>query len=90
MAEERTGVPVTEVVEYIHPNQWTSLDLFLYNYHTAETPATQRRGQFLFNYLFMQNPELADKIRGTSVDPFHQNTRIDACLAYVIQHWNSA
>jgi hypothetical protein len=36
----------------------------------------QRLGQALFNNLYRMHPELADSIRGTEVDPFHNNNKI--------------
>jgi len=35
-------------------------------------PSEWREGQAAFNYLFQDFPELAIKIRGTNLDPFHQ------------------
>ena len=37
-----------------------------------------RRGQALFNALAEVNPNKADRIRGTDIDPFFNNNRIKA------------
>ena len=36
----------------------------------------QRLGQALFNNLYKSHPELADSIRATDADPFHNNNKI--------------
>lgn len=45
-----------------------------------ETPRHRyiREGQHAFNLLSAFNPELADKIRGTDVDPYDINSRMPA------------
>jgi len=42
-----------------------------------------RRGQALFNALAEVNPNKADRIRGTDIDPFFNNNRIKAFLQEV-------
>jgi len=42
-----------------------------------------RRGQALFNAFAELNPEKADRIRGTDIDPFFNNGRIRAFLREV-------
>lgn len=36
----------------------------------------QRRGQAHFNVLYIGHPSIANMIRGTEVDPFHDNARL--------------
>ena len=43
--------------------------------------AMPRPGQALFNALAVIAPGFAEEIRGTDLDPFHDDTRIAACLA---------
>lgn len=43
----------------------------------------QREGQRAFNDLYNEYPEIADKIRGTLKDPFHQDSRLPAFKARV-------
>lgn len=40
----------------------------------------QRDGQFTFNLMYELRPDLANKYRGSDVDPFYDNSRIDAFL----------
>lgn len=46
-----------------------------------------RYGQVLFNVLFIKRPNLARKIRGGDLDPFHIANRVPAFLAYVEENW---
>ncbi len=43
----------------------------------------QRLGQCLFNSLYEFDPKLADSIRGTDKDPFHNNSVISTCLIHI-------
>jgi len=38
-----------------------------------------RKGQALFNILYIEYPDFADEIRGTIFDPFYDNNAIDKC-----------
>lgn len=42
-----------------------------------------RKGQVLFNKLHEINPELANSLRGSVVDPFYRDERIPAFLSEV-------
>lgn len=44
--------------------------------------AAQRPGQAVFNALAQVDPEFADRVRGTELDPFHDDTRIAGMLAW--------
>jgi hypothetical protein len=66
----------------------SALRAFLVLYHSTPTPAPLRRGQYLFNTLYTINPALAAEIRSGPLDPFYDDTRIDACLAHVILWWD--
>ena len=46
-----------------------------------------RCGQVLFNYLYTVNPDLADKIRGTELDPFYNDARIRDCINFLKSEW---
>jgi hypothetical protein len=51
--------------------------------YLAERPS-QRSGQAHFNWLFLEYPDLADRIRGDFVlDPFHVDDKLPAFLAVV-------
>lgn len=47
----------------------------------------QRKGQALFNYLFLVRPDLANAIQGSDLDPFYSDERIPACLSWLAQDW---
>lgn len=52
-----------------------------------KTERNQRNGQWMFNTLVEANPELATRIRGTKLDPFYDDKRIDEFLNFVGQNW---
>lgn len=54
-------------------------------YHKAN-PA-QRRGQALFNHLHDVRTDLAERIRGTNLDPFYDDSRLDDTLTWLHQQW---
>lgn len=60
---------------------------FLLEYHQSPTPPNQRRGQFLFNMLNVERPDLAANMRARDVDPFYRNDLIDRALAWIIANW---
>ncbi len=43
----------------------------------------QRKGQHMFNRLTQLNPVLADKVRGSIVDPFYNDKNIPGFMAFV-------
>ncbi|WP_332645081.1 hypothetical protein [Aeromicrobium sp.] len=47
-----------------------------------------RLGQTYFNVLTEARPELAEKVRGSIVDPFHQDARIGDFLVFVSDNWD--
>ena len=51
-------------------------DDFLKNY-------AWRKGQALFNAIFYIDQDLGNKIRGSEIDPFYQDERIDKCLDFL-------
>ena len=42
-----------------------------------------RRGQTMFNTLYIKYPDLASSIRGTPLDTFYDNTRIEDFLIWL-------
>ena len=48
-----------------------------------------RYGQTIFNALYFDHfdPEFADEIRGSDLDPFHDDGRADALLAALEKRW---
>lgn len=51
------------------------------------TQKEQRLGQFLFNKVAEADPDLANKITGSSKDPFYNNKNIKVFLDYVMEEW---
>ena len=47
-------------------------------------PKEYRKGQAYFNYLYDDNPQLANEIRGTNLDPFHRDDIIPKFLEFLI------
>lgn len=47
-----------------------------------------RRGQALFNACLELYPDIANQLRGTDCDPFHNDKRIDAFLGRVQERLN--
>lgn len=45
-----------------------------------------RRGQALFNALHKMHPDLANQIRGTSADPFHDDSRVQEFARAVMNY----
>lgn len=48
---------------------------------------SERTGQAAFNSLYEVRPELADEVRGTSLDPFYDNGKLSGFLAWVESEW---
>jgi len=46
-----------------------------------------RYGQWLFNELYEHNEKLGDEIRGTSSDPFYNDSRIPAFWQTIGSKW---
>jgi len=46
-----------------------------------------RLGQTYFNTLYDMNPDLANHIRGSNIDPFHNDSLIEDFESYVKDHW---
>lgn len=52
-------------------------------YHTV---GDERYGQAFFNVLYQVRPEIADEIRGTSLDPFYTGLSAETYL-FVQERW---
>ena len=46
-----------------------------------------RFGQIVFNYLEDVRPDLANKIRATEMDPFHNDKNMAALNEYLLENW---
>jgi hypothetical protein len=56
----------------------------------ADRTPDWRKGQTYFNVLREARPDLAEKVRGSVLDPFQRDERIEAFLAYVYLNWDGA
>ena len=48
---------------------------------------TWRRGQAFFHNLYGVRPDLAERIRMTALDPYHDDALIPAAVAWLREHW---
>lgn len=55
---------------------------------TGPKPRAHRAGQWYFNLLDVARPDLADRVRGTALDPFHRDDRLPAFLAWLADNWD--
>ena len=44
-----------------------------------------RRGQAFFNLLHFYEPDIADEIRGTKLDPFYDDSRLEKLYNYITE-----
>ena len=49
--------------------------------------ALWRPGQRFFNVLAEYHPELAEKIRGTDIDPFYDDHKIKDAIEFLVKNW---
>ena len=67
-----------------------SLHKFYFDAITRARVKKERYGQAMFNHLFMVKPELAEKVRGTDMDPFYVETldsRWERFVAFIEKEW---
>ena len=55
-------------------------------YYAANHPE-ERRGQATFNVLYRIRPDLSERIRGTALDAFYKNERLDAMCLFIEEEW---
>jgi len=62
-----------------------------YDYHKDTRNGTLRIGQKMFNDLCTVRPDLSERVRATSIDPFFSTERDDErlvnFLVFVEEHW---
>ena len=46
-----------------------------------------RRGQTAFNVLMVNRPDLSETVRATSLDPFHDDGKIEAFFGWAKGNW---
>jgi len=80
------------VLTGIYPEKYfTPKHLFLCDTITAIRKGDKgchlRKGQILFNALWTVDPNMANRLRGTDLDPFHDDSKMDACTTYICKEW---
>mgnify|MGYP000932282889 FL=1 len=45
---------------------------------------TWRQGQLYFNALYDVDPELANEVRGTTIDPFYRDDKIESFMIAIL------
>jgi hypothetical protein len=53
-------------------------------------PSDWRPGQWAFNLLHEIRPELADDVRGGDLDPYHDDKRLGAFMAWLMPIWDTS
>lgn len=57
------------------------------NIISGERPEHLRLGQYAFNVLWEEHPEIAARIRGTASDPFYEDGRMPQFISAVLMLW---
>lgn len=52
-----------------------------------QNKAEMRYGQAVFNHLYEIRPDIADKLRGTKLDPFHDIVVFDEVWDFIEANW---
>lgn len=47
----------------------------------------ERKGQAFFNELLVVRPDIAEAVRGTYLDPFYRDDRLEEFLTFVAVKW---
>lgn len=70
---------------FVKINLWEFLVQWPYAY--PDCPEW-RKGQRFFNYLEEVHPDLANKLRGTTLDPFHRDDILHRAIEFVTMNWS--
>lgn len=57
---------------------------------TMIPPRSLRRGQWAFNLLYELRPDLARRVVGTPLDPFHNDYRLPTFFGWVGNNWDQS
>lgn len=63
---------------------------FWKNWELAKKEGNLRLGQFYFNELYKEKPNLANKIRATDKDMFYNNDKLAQSLDFIYDNWNKS
>lgn len=66
---------------------FTEFYTLVYEDH-ASAKGPQRDGQWAFNCLFFNRPDLSEQIRGTILDPYYNDDFLPQFWIWVEQHWD--
>lgn len=53
----------------------------------AETPRSQRHGQWAFNVLYFERPDIARQLNGGPLDPFYSDAVLPEFYRFVERNW---
>lgn len=74
------------IIDYISFNDFLA-DASIQFERLSSTDASIRYGQVYFNLLNQSRPEIAAKLRGSALDPFHRELVDDKVHAFVEYLW---
>jgi len=57
------------------------------HYMTTANGLNWRSGQYAFNLLVKVRPDIAELLRGSDFDPFHDDSRLPAFYSFVLRNW---
>lgn len=63
-------------------------EMFNQAYQTYMQTGFQRKGQATFNAVHAVDPALADSLRGTELDCFHNDSKIGQFMQVVCDNWD--
>jgi len=65
--------PIEEHQIYVHPHHVLKKDFYVYLDTVLDDYPKWRKGQAVFNLMYYMFPEIANKYRGSDIDPFHND-----------------
>lgn len=71
-----------------HPLTYIEFATLVYEDHAGLFSPEQREGQYVFNCLFYNRPDLSEQIRGTILDPYYLDQHLPQFWIWVEQHWD--
>lgn len=57
--------------------------------YAQENNPTWRKGQAAFNVLMCNREDLSERVRGTPLDPYYNDTILNEFYHWVREHWDS-
>lgn len=82
--ESRTIPKVAPVPPVMSPNEFSNFRVLLdFAVDTNDNGGILRNGQVYFNTLYKNYPAIANEIRGSKYDPFHDDRRINDFMDHI-------